>query len=60
MKRKQIELDVDFIGEQGSLTQKEEKAISEYFKTRKMLQAKKTFCKTKVHLRPFERKVQGL
>ena len=35
------ELDVDFIGGQGPLTKSEEKAISEFIKSRKLLQAKK-------------------
>ena len=34
-KQKQIELDVDFIGGQGSLTKEEEKQISEFIKARK-------------------------
>ena len=36
MKRKKTELDVDFIGGQGHLTPKEEKAISEFIKQRKL------------------------
>jgi hypothetical protein len=36
MKRKKnIELDVDYIGEQKPLTKEEEKKLSEYFKQRK-------------------------
>jgi|WetSurMetagenome_2_1015567.scaffolds.fasta_scaffold631261_1 hypothetical protein len=35
MATKQIELEVDFIGGQGSLTSAEEKAISDYFKNLK-------------------------
>ena len=35
------ELGVDFIGGQGSLTKSEEKAISEFIKSQKLLQAKK-------------------
>ena len=35
MKTKKIELDVDFIGGQGPLTEEEEKALSEFFKQRK-------------------------
>ncbi len=31
MKNKNLELNVDFIGGQGALTPKEEKALSEYF-----------------------------
>jgi len=42
MKTKKIELDVDFIGGQGSLTIDEEKALSEFFKKRKQQPKKKT------------------
>ncbi len=35
MKTKQTELDVDFIGGQGPLTKKEEKAISDFIKKNK-------------------------
>ncbi len=41
MKTKSKELDVDFIGGQGPLTKSEEKAISEFFKSQKLQQAKK-------------------
>ena len=41
MKTKSKELDVDFIGGQGPLTKSEEKAISEFIKSQKLLQAKK-------------------
>jgi hypothetical protein len=37
MKTKKIDLDVDYIGGQGSLTDEEEKALSEFFR-----QSKKT------------------
>ena len=46
MKTKKIELDVDFIGGQASLT-KEEKIISEYIKKNKSKKTKKTSAKTK-------------
>ena len=36
MKSKKIELDVDFIGGQEPLTLAEEKAISDFFKQRKL------------------------
>lgn len=36
MKTKKIELDVDFIGGQGSLTKEEEKALSDFFNQRKL------------------------
>ena len=35
MKIKELEFDVDFIGEQTSLTMEEEKALSDYFKQKK-------------------------
>lgn len=37
MKTKKIELDVDFIGGQGSLTKEEENALSDFFKQRKLV-----------------------
>jgi len=36
MKSKKIELDVDFIGSQEALSLEEEKALSDFFKRRKM------------------------
>jgi hypothetical protein len=36
MATKKIELEVDFIGGQGSLTATEEKVLSNFFKNRKM------------------------
>ena len=41
MKNKSKELDVDFIGGQGSLTKAEELALSEYIKRQKLLKQKK-------------------
>lgn len=41
MKPKILELDVDFIGGQESMTKEEEIAISEFLKARKLLLAKK-------------------
>ena len=41
MKTKNIELDVDFIGSQEPLTAEEEKALSEYFRSKKILKSKK-------------------
>ena len=35
MKTKKEELDIDFIGEQTSLTKEEEKKLSDYFKQKK-------------------------
>jgi len=47
MKSKATELDVDFIGGQGSLTKDEEIRISEFIKAQKLLRAKNKFRKTK-------------
>ncbi len=41
MKKKQKELDVDFIGGVRPLTKEDEKAISEYLKTKKLQQERK-------------------
>lgn len=46
-KKKQKELDVDFIGGQGPLTKNEEQAISEFIKAQKLLRVKKQAPKTK-------------
>jgi hypothetical protein len=54
MKTKKIELDVDFIGGQGSLTIDEEKALSEFFKQRK-LQKAKSVSTTKKSTQPAKR-----
>ena len=40
MKTKKIELDVDFIGGQGSLTVEEEKALDDFFRQRKLTSKK--------------------
>jgi hypothetical protein len=37
MKAKKIELDIDFIGGEGALTAAEEKALSDFFKQRKLM-----------------------
>lgn len=42
MKTRKTELDVDFIGGQGALTESEEKALSEFFRKGKSLQSKKS------------------
>ena len=50
MKTKKTELEVDFIGELGTLTSSEEKAISDFFrqqKSAKRFNAKKHFGKLK-------------
>lgn len=36
MKNNKIDLDLDFIGGQGSLTKTEEKELSDFFKSRKL------------------------
>jgi hypothetical protein len=48
MKPKKTELDVDFIGEQSSLTKEEEKSISEYLQKNKSKKNKTFSPKTKV------------
>ena len=47
MKAKKVELDVDFIGGQTSLTKEEEKVLSEYIKKNKLKKTKKSSHKTK-------------
>ena len=51
MKTKKDEFEIDFIGEQTSLTKEEEKALSEYFKQKneslKLTERKKTVRKSK-------------
>ena len=47
MKNKSTELDVDFIGGQGSLTKDEEKQISEFIKAQKLLKVKRQIHKPK-------------
>ena len=51
MKNKTTELDVDFIGGQSPMTKSEEKALSEFFKTQKLLRAKKKIQSTKTSAR---------
>lgn len=45
MKTEKIELDVDFINGQGSLTAKEEKALNDFFKKQKLAAKKKSSIK---------------
>ena len=45
MKAKKIELTVDFIGGDGSLTSSEEKALSDFFAKRKTISKKSTSSK---------------
>jgi hypothetical protein len=47
MKTKKVELDVDFIGEQTSLTKEEEKTISDFIKKNKSKKTKRSSIKTK-------------
>jgi hypothetical protein len=47
MKTRKVELDVDFIGGQTSLTKEEEKALSEYIRKHNSKKAKRTPLKTK-------------
>jgi hypothetical protein len=47
MKKKSTELDVDFIGGQGSLTKNEENEISEFIKTQRTEKNNKQDVKTK-------------
>jgi predicted metal-dependent phosphotriesterase family hydrolase len=47
MKTKKVELDVDFIGGQTSLTKEEEKTIREYIKKNKSKKAKISSHKTR-------------
>jgi hypothetical protein len=42
MKTRKLELDVDFIGGQGTLSIAEEKALSEYFRKQKLTSKSKT------------------
>jgi hypothetical protein len=41
MKTKKNELDIDFIGGLGPLTQEEEKALSDFFKVQKLIKENK-------------------
>jgi len=47
MKTKKVELDVDFIGGQTSLTKKEEKTISDFIKKNNSKKTKRSSIKTK-------------
>ena len=47
MKTKKVELDVDFIGEQRSLTKEEEKTISDFIKKSRSKKNKRSTIKTK-------------
>ncbi len=52
MRTKKDKFDIDFIGEQTSLTKEEEKALSEYFKEKKanlkLSERKKTVRKSEI------------
>ena len=56
MKTKELEFDVDFIGEQISLTIAEEKLLSDYFKQKKaslkLVEVRKPIRKTKAKTTP--------
>ena len=56
MKTKELQFDVDFIGEQISLTIDEEKALSEYFKQKKaslkLAETRKAIRKVKMKILP--------
>lgn len=51
MQTKKVEFEIDFIGEQTSLTKEEEKALNDYFKEKKaslkLTERKKTLKKSK-------------
>jgi len=47
MKTKMVELDVDFIGGQTSLTKEEEKSISDFIEKNKSKRIKRSLIKTK-------------
>jgi hypothetical protein len=47
MKTKKVELDVDFIGGQTSLTKEEENTISDFFKKNRLKKIKRSTIKTK-------------
>jgi hypothetical protein len=51
MKRKRIDLDVDFIGGQGPLTKEDEQLLSRYFQGQKSSRVKKTPSRQKPALR---------
>ena len=56
MKNTSIELNVDFIGGQASLTQTEENALSEYFKQKKnKTEAKKNTKRINISKRKLEK-----
>ena len=52
MKTQKIDLDVDYIGGQGSLTDAEEKALSEFFRQSKKASNKAGNIRTKPVKRP--------
>ena len=47
MRTKKVELDVDFIGGQTSLTEEEEKMISDFIKRNKSKKSRRSSIKTK-------------
>lgn len=52
MKTRKTESDVDFIGGQGLLTMEEEKALSDFFKQRKLNSKKAASSKKQTSKRP--------
>jgi hypothetical protein len=48
MKTKNIELDVDYIGEQTPITEEESRAISDFIRRQKLLNSKKKKRSTKL------------
>jgi hypothetical protein len=52
MKTKKTELDVDFIGGQSALTAAEEKALSDFFKQRKISSSKTQIKKRRISSKP--------
>ena len=49
--RRTVELDVDFIGGQGALTKEEEKQISEFIQSQKLLRARTQISRTTINKR---------
>ena len=52
MKTNKIDLDLDFIGGQGSLTKTEEKELSDFFKSRKLPARTATIQQVATTIRP--------
>lgn len=52
MKTNKIDLDIDFIGGLGSLTKIEEKELSDFFKSRKLIAKKTMRGQSEITIRP--------